>query len=98
MLDSRDGEIRRWWKRDWFDYDAVKKSTVSPRSLRPALEAAVKRQLMSDVPYGVLLSGGLDSSVISAIAALYSRNRVETQDRSEAWWPRLHSFAIGLKG
>ena len=98
FLDSSDGEIRRWWKRDWFDYDAVKKSSVNPRALRPALEAAVKRQLMSDVPYGVLLSGGLDSSVISAIAALYSRNRVETQDRSEAWWPRLHSFAIGLKG
>ena len=98
LLDSKDGEIRRWYKRDWFQYDAVKDSTLSPKSLRPALEAAVKRQLMSDVPYGVLLSGGLDSSVISAIAAMYSRNRVETQDKSEAWWPRLHSFAVGLKG
>ena len=98
FLDSRDGEIRRWWKRDWFDYEAVKDNTASKESLREALQAAVKRQLMSDVPYGVLLSGGLDSSVISAIAALYSRNRIETQDKSEAWWPRLHSFAVGLKG
>ena len=98
LLDSRDGEIRRWWKRDWFDYEAVKDNPASRDSLREALQAAVKRQLMSDVPYGVLLSGGLDSSVISAIAAMYSRNRIETQDRSEAWWPRLHSFAVGLKG
>ena len=98
LLDSRDGEIRRWWKRDWFGYEAVKDNPASKESLREALQAAVKRQLMSDVPYGVLLSGGLDSSVISAIAAMYSRNRIETQDKSEAWWPRLHSFAVGLKG
>ena len=98
LLDSREGVIRRWWKRDWFHYEAVKDNPASKESLREALQAAVKRQLMSDVPYGVLLSGGLDSSVISAIAAMYSRNRIETQDRSEAWWPRLHSFAVGLKG
>jgi asparagine synthase (glutamine-hydrolysing) len=98
LLDSREGVIRRWWTRDWFDYEAVKDAPASKESVRTALQAAVKRQLMSDVPYGVLLSGGLDSSVISAIAAMYSRNRIETQDRSEAWWPRLHSFAVGLKG
>ena len=98
LLDSADGVIRRWWKRDWFCYEAVKDNPASKESLREALQAAVKRQLMSDVPYGVLLSGGLDSSVISAIAAMYSRNRIETQDKSEAWWPRLHSFAVGLKG
>ena len=98
LLDSRDGMIRRWWTRDWFQYEAVKDGPASKESLREALQAAVKRQLMSDVPYGVLLSGGLDSSVISAIAAMYSRNRIETQDQSEAWWPRLHSFAVGLKG
>ena len=98
LLDSREGVIRRWWTRDWFNYEAVKDSPASKESLREALQAAVKRQLMSDVPYGVLLSGGLDSSVISAIAAMYSRNRIETQDKSEAWWPRLHSFAVGLKG
>ena len=98
LLDSRDGVIRRWWTRDWFQYEAVKDGPASKESLREALQAAVKRQLMSDVPYGVLLSGGLDSSVISAIAAMYSRNRIETQDQSEAWWPRLHSFAVGLKG
>ena len=98
FLDSREGVIRRWWTRDWFQYEAVKDGPASKESLREALQAAVKRQLMSDVPYGVLLSGGLDSSVISAIAAMYSRNRIETQDQSEAWWPRLHSFAVGLKG
>ena len=98
LMDSADGVIRRWWTRDWFDYEAVKDGPASRESLREALQAAVKRQLMSDVPYGVLLSGGLDSSVISAIAAMYSRNRIETQDKSEAWWPRLHSFAVGLKG
>ena len=98
LLDSRDGVIRRWWTRDWFQYEAVKDGPASKESLREELQAAVKRQLMSDVPYGVLLSGGLDSSVISAIAAMYSRNRIETQDQSEAWWPRLHSFAVGLKG
>ena len=71
----------------------------SPRQLiKLALEAAVQRQLMSDVPYGVLLSGGLDSSVISAIAKKYARKRIETNNQSEAWWPQLHSFAVGLRG
>ena len=98
FLDSSDGKIRRWWKRDWFDYEAVKDAPASREVLREALQAAVKRQMMSDVPYGVLLSGGLDSSIISAVAAMYSRKRIETMDRSEAWWPRLHSFAVGLKG
>ena len=67
-------------------------------AVRNALEAAVQRQLMSDVPYGVLLSGGLDSSVISAIAKKYAGKRIETDNKSDAWWPRLHSFAVGLKG
>lgn len=71
---------------------------MSSSQIREALEAAVKRQLMSDVPYGVLLSGGLDSSVISAIAKKYASKRVETESREDAWWPQLHSFAVGLKG
>ncbi|MBR4593523.1 MAG: asparagine synthase B [Bacteroidaceae bacterium] len=98
FLSSKKGHMVRWWTRDWFKYDAVKDNGADVAELRKALEAAVKRQLMSDVPYGVLLSGGLDSSVISAIARKNAARRIETDDQQEAWWPRLHSFAIGLKG
>lgn len=95
---SREGEMRRWYSRDWMQYDAVRDNVSDTRALHDALETAVRRQLMSDVPYGVLLSGGLDSSVISAIAKKHAALRVETDCRSGAWWPRLHSFAVGLKG
>lgn len=95
---SREGEMRRWYNRDWMQYEAVKNNESSMSQLHDALEAAVRRQLMSDVPYGVLLSGGLDSSVISAIAKKHAQLRVETDNQSEAWWPQLHSFAVGLKG
>ena len=95
---SPDGKMTRWYERDWFSYDAVKDNPADPAYIREALIAAVKRQLMSDVPYGVLLSGGLDSSITSAIAAMFAQNRVEDDSRTEAWWPRLHSFAVGLKG
>ena len=97
-LYSKDGEIRRYYKRDWFDYEQVKDNGGTADDVHHALEEAVRRQLMSDVPYGVLLSGGLDSSVISAIAAKYAQRRVETGGREAAWWPRLHSFAVRLKG
>lgn len=95
---SKDGRMKKWYKRDWYDYDAVKDNGASADDVREALCEAVKRQLMSDVPYGVLLSGGLDSSIISAVAAKYAQNRVEDDSQSTAWWPRLHSFAVGLKG
>lgn len=95
---SRTGKTVRWYKRDWMDYDAVKDNPASVRSVREGLEDAVRRQLMSDVPYGVLLSGGLDSSVISAIAKKFASRRIETDGKKDAWWPQLHSFAIGLKG
>ncbi len=98
FLSSRTGMVERWYTRDWFKYDAVKDNKADIQDLHDALEAAVKRQLMCDVPYGVLLSGGLDSSVISAIAKKNAARRVETDDQQEAWWPRLHSFAVGLKG
>ena len=98
FLNSRAGHIERWYTRDWFKYDAVKNNKSDIKELHDALEAAVKRQLMCDVPYGVLLSGGLDSSVISAIAKKNAARRIETDDKQEAWWPRLHSFAVGLKG
>lgn len=90
--------MKRWYKRDWMEYDNVKDNTASSDAIRKSLCAAVKRQMMSDVPYGVLLSGGLDSSVISAITESYAERRIETDSRSRAWWPRLHSFAVGLKG
>ena len=88
----------RYYQRDWMQYDAVKDNTASVEAIHDALETAVKRQLMSDVPYGVLLSGGLDSSVISAIAEKYSEMRIEDDSKTKAYWPRLHSFAVGLKG
>ena len=90
---------QKWYYcRDWMQYDAVKDNPASVEAIHDALEAAVKRQLMSDVPYGVLLSGGLDSSVISAIAEKYSEMRIEDDSKTKAYWPRLHSFAVGLKG
>ena len=95
---SKEGKMTRWYTRDWMDYDAVKDNSTSIQMLRDSLEAAVRRQLMSDVPYGVLLSGGLDSSIISAIAKKYSARRIESDGMYEAWWPQLHSFAVGLKG
>ena len=95
---GREGKMKRWYVRDWMDYDAVKDNGASVSQLRDALEEAVRRQLMSDVPYGVLLSGGLDSSVISAVAKQFASHRIETDGTKEAWWPQLHSFAIGLEG
>ena len=98
FLSSKDGKLTKWYQRDWMDYEAVKENQTSIDELRDALEAAVHRQLMSDVPYGVLLSGGLDSSITSAIAKKYAQKRIESDDTQEAWWPQLHSFSIGLEG
>ncbi|WP_412500513.1 asparagine synthase B [Shewanella chilikensis] len=97
-LYSADDAPVQYYQRDWRDYEAVAQNSASSEELREALEAAVKRQLMSDVPYGVLLSGGLDSSVISAITQTFAKRRIEDNDASDAWWPQLHSFAVGLKG
>ncbi len=95
---SKEGVMKKWYKRDWQEYKNVQENDANINALHDALEAAVKRQLMSDVPYGVLLSGGLDSSIISAIAKKFAKKRVETNDMHDAWWPQLHSFAVGLKG
>lgn len=103
VFDSADprcarGQSIRWYARAWREYDAVRGVGADRVEIRDAFERAVHRQLMSDVPYGVLLSGGLDSSLVAACAARFARKRVEDDDHSEAWWPRLHSFAIGLEG
>ena len=94
---SKEGVMKRWYTRNWMEYDAVKNNNAYSSDVHDSLEDAAQRQLMSDVPYGVLLSGGLDSSVISAVAKKYAAKRVETDGKSEAWWPQLHSFAVGLK-
>lgn len=98
VYDSADGSLTRWYARPWREHAHTRGVRIEPAALRGAFEAAVHRQLMTDVPYGVLLSGGLDSSLVAACAARYARARIEDGDRSEAWWPRLHSFAIGLDG
>ena len=95
---SSDTEPQRYYQRDWMEYDAVKDNEANKEELTEALEAAVKRQLMTDVPYGVLLSGGLDSSITSAVAKRFAAMRIEDNEESKAWWPQLHSFAIGLEG
>jgi len=94
---SKTKKMTKWYNREWSSYESVKDSKLTSSDIKTALEKAVERQLMSDVPYGVLLSGGLDSSIISAIAKKYSAMRVESGNTQQAWWPQLHSFAVGLK-
>jgi len=95
---SGDAAPTQWYQRDWVDYENVKDNPTRIEDLHDALSAAVHRQLMSDVPYGVLLSGGLDSSITSALAKKFSSKRIESDDTQEAWWPQLHSFSVGLEG
>ena len=92
-----DNNPKKYYLKNWMNFDNIKNYS-STKDLRDNLEEAVKRQLMSDVPFGVLLSGGLDSSIISSIVKKYSKKRVESNDKNEAWWPQIHSFAVGLKG
>ena len=98
FLSSKDLKLTKWYERDWMDFKNVKNNNTSIDILKKSLEDAVHRQLMSDVPYGVLLSGGLDSSITSALAKKFSKNRIETGDEEEAWYPQLHSFSVGLTG
>jgi asparagine synthase (glutamine-hydrolysing) len=95
---SGDAEPVQWYRRDWMDYRNVMNNPSDRQQLRKSLEETVRRQLMSDVPYGVLLSGGLDSSIVSAVAKLFAAGRIESNLETTAWWPQLHSFAIGLEG
>ena len=98
VLDSKTGQMTKYYQRNWMQYDAIKDNHTSKDKLRAALEDSVKSHLMTDVPYGVLLSGGLDSSLVSAITQKYAARRIEENDLSEAWWPKVHSFACGLEG
>jgi len=96
-LDSDSINLKKWYNPEWVSYDNVKESNTSIKAIHDSLSAAVKRQLMSDVPYGVLLSGGLDSSITSALAKKFASKRIESNDKQDAWWPQLHSFSVGLK-
>lgn len=98
ILDSKVGVVEKYYKRNWQKYSAIKDNNTSKEKLREALEESVKSHLMTDVPYGVLLSGGLDSSLISAITQKFAARRIEDNDLAEAWWPKVHSFACGLEG
>ena len=97
-LESHNMKLKEWYKPKWTSFDYVKDAKTSVASIHDSLSAAVKRQLMSDVPYGVLLSGGLDSSITSALAKKFASKRIESGDKQDAWWPQLHSFSVGLKG
>jgi asparagine synthase (glutamine-hydrolysing) len=96
-LESTSTDIKKWYNPKWVSYDHVKDSKTSIKAIHDSLSAAVKRQLMSDVPYGVLLSGGLDSSITSALAKKFASKRIESNDKQDAWWPQLHSFSVGLE-
>ena len=97
-LHSKDEAPTKWYHPEWDTYEAVKDNSTSIEELHDALTDAVHRQLMSDVPYGVLLSGGLDSSITSALAKKFAAKRIESGDTQSAWWPQLHSFSVGLEG
>ena len=96
-IESDSMDLKKWYNPEWVSYENVAESNTSIKAIHDSLSAAVKRQLMSDVPYGVLLSGGLDSSITSALAKKFSSKRVESDNKEDAWWPQLHSFSVGLK-
>jgi len=98
FMTSKDCKLKKWYVRDWMNYDNVQNNETNIETLKKSLEDSVYRQLMSDVPYGVLLSGGLDSSITSALAKKFSKKRIESKNTEDAWYPQLHSFSVGLEG
>ena len=95
-MTNNDNYPVKYYIENWMNFDNIKNYN-STKELNHSLENAVKRQLMSDVPFGVLLSGGLDSSIISSVVKKFSKKRVESNQKKDAWWPQIHSFAVGLK-
>lgn len=91
-----EGKLVQWYRPNWAEPGFIPEKPADLDALREALVAAVKRQLMCDVPYGLLISGGVDSSIVAAVAAKYAERRVETDGAEQAWWPRIHSFSVGL--
>ncbi|KAF3789130.1 Asparagine synthetase glutamine-hydrolyzing [Nymphaea thermarum] len=88
-----DGGFRRWYNPPWYS-EGIPSAPYDPLALRKAFENAVIKRLMTDVPFGVLLSGGLDSSLVAAVTARY----LSGTKAAKQWGTQLHSFCVGLQG
>ncbi|XP_073057219.1 asparagine synthetase [glutamine-hydrolyzing]-like isoform X2 [Primulina eburnea] len=93
LYSSKMGGLRRWYNPPWFS-EAIPSTPYEPFDLRRAFEKAVIKRLMTDVPFGVLLSGGLDSSLVAAVTARH----LEGTKAAKHWGVQLHSFCVGLEG
>lgn len=92
-----ENKLTRYFNPPWNSSTDLPTAKYDPKHLSEALDAAVRRQLMCDVPYGVLISGGVDSSIVAALVARQNKKRIESAGLEPAWWPQLHSFSVGLK-
>ncbi|CAL5053260.1 unnamed protein product [Urochloa decumbens] len=94
LYSSKSGDFSRWYNPPWYDHDVIPSVPYDPLALRSAFEKAVIKRLMTDVPFGVLLSGGLDSSLVAAVAVRHLAGTAA----SRRWGTKLHSFCVGLEG